>query len=264
MRYGVRMTLAATILAALLLLVAWLSAMSGEVRRERTVTGVDIAVLDSSSRKFVTAEDVSKVIGETCGTILGQRLDSIPLRRIEESLEGRGAIRTGEAYTTPDGILHVEITQREPVIMFRTDSSEYYADKDGYVFPHIGKYSQSVTVIDGALPMDIPAGFRGKPETEKEQQWLAGMIGMMQWIQGEPLWKGAIKRISVDRDGDLTLYPREGKERFLFGHPDNIEKKFSRMEDYYRYIVPSKEEGYYTTVNVKFRGQIVCSRDGKK
>jgi hypothetical protein len=64
----------------------------------------------------------------------------------------------------------------------------------------------------------------------------------------------------VNEDGDLVMVPRTGGEKFIFGKPDKAEDKFSRISKYYTAIVPSKGEGFYTTVNVKYDGQIVCRK----
>lgn len=250
---------AAGILAVSGLLVMWLDALSSAECHGRTIDKVEVAVTDSTLRSFVRTADVEKVLQEECGTLVGLRQDSVKLRGIESTLEGRGAILSSDVYTTPDGILHVEVTQREPVIMFDTGSARYYADRDGFMFPLAGDGDERVTVIDGTLPITIHDGFKGRPDSEEERGWLDGMISMMEWLKYKTTWAGAIKRISIDGDGELVLYPREGKERFLFGQPTDIAAKFSRMEDYYRFIVPSKDAGFYGTVNVKFDRQIVCT-----
>ena len=36
--------------------------------------------------------------------------------------------------------------------------------------------------------------------------------------------------------------------------------KFEKIGRYYTAIVPDKGEGYYSTVNVKFKDQIVCRK----
>ena len=54
--------------------------------------------------------------------------------------------------------------------------------------------------------------------------------------------------------------PRQGKERFIFGLPSGFESKFDRMGRYYTTILPEKGAGYYSTVNVKYNGQIVCRK----
>jgi len=61
----------------------------------------------------------------------------------------------------------------------------------------------------------------------------------------------------VSEGGDLVITPTEGREKFLFGPPVRIAEKFSLMEKYYTTVVPSKEAGYYGTVDVRYSGQLV-------
>ena len=74
------------------------------------------------------------------------------------------------------------------------------------------------------------------------------------------IWRGGFKYIDIENNGDISLNPVKGKEKFIIGNTENIEDKFSKIEDYYKYIVPSKEEGYYTYVNVKYKGRIICRK----
>ena len=77
-------------------------------------------------------------------------------------------------------------------------------------------------------------------------------------MEGSKVWKDKIVQITVHDHGELMLVPREGKERFLFGQPENISEKFRKMEMYYRSILPEKGSDAYTTVSVEYDGQIVC------
>jgi cell division protein FtsQ len=81
---------------------------------------------------------------------------------------------------------------------------------------------------------------------------------IVNFIEKDRTWKDKIVQISVREDGDLILIPREGRERFLFGQPEDVEEKFSKMEKYYTHILPAKGEGHYRTVDLKYKGQIVC------
>lgn len=47
-------------------------------------------------------------------------------------------------------------------------------------------------------------------------------------------------------------------ERFDLGRPENFEKKFARIEKYYKFIAPAKEGKAYRYVNVSIDGQIYC------
>ena len=94
--------------------------------------------------------------------------------------------------------------------------------------------------------------------TEEEQRWIGQVVDMMGWIRKNKVWKDAIVQVSVREGGDFVLTPREGRERFIFGQPEEVADKFDRIGKYYEYILPARGEGYYKTVNVKFDRQIIC------
>ena len=82
---------------------------------------------------------------------------------------------------------------------------------------------------------------------------------MVLYMKGT-VWEQDIERIRIQADGGVRLYPLEGKEEFLFGPPVRIEEKFRLLTAYYRSVVPSKEPGYYKTVDLRYRKQVVCKR----
>lgn len=241
---------------ALLLFV--LNTNSKKIRHRVTCQKMQITILDSAYLGFVNKQDIKKLIDKEYGIYLGQRLDSVNLRKIETILKKKTSILSGEAYTTMDGILHIVISQREPAIRFKTKDGGYYADEKGYIFPLHPAYKAPVRVIEGNIPLDVPEGYKGRAKTEAEQKWLCGAIELTRYIEADDYWEKGIREILVENNGDLVLKPYSGKEKFVFGKPENVEKKFRKIEDYYKYIVPSKEEGYYSYVNVKYDGQIIC------
>ena len=69
-----------------------------------------------------------------------------------------------------------------------------------------------------------------------------------------------MEMIKVESNGDLVVVPAEGKERFIVGRPEAIPEKFAKINEYYRRIKPSVEEDMYSSVNVKYKGQIICRK----
>ena len=255
-----RYTIALAVTVLVVALMALLSGISRERRHLLTCSGLDIQVMDSARLNFIGKEDVRKCLDDSYGTWSGQRLDSVNLRKIETILKDRSAILTSEAYTTSDGILHIRVTQREPVVRFQGPDGGFYSDENGFLFPLQAGYTSRVPIIDGAVPVHTGAGYKGPARTAAERRWVEGIIGLVRHIEKNKAWSDAIVQITVDSRGDIVMVPRTGKEKFIFGSPDDWQDKFARMERYYRYIAPSKEEGYYSTVNVKYRNQIICRK----
>ncbi len=221
-------------------------------------TGLNVVIADSSVNSFVSGADVKKYLDKEYGTYLGMPLDSINLPRVEDIIDGRSAVHKSQAYTTRDGKLNVKVTQRTPIVRFQKDDGGFYADAEGFLFPLQSSYSSRVQVIDGDIPLKANSGYKGEISDKKEREWLHKVLEVVNYMENSRTWRDKIVQITVSDGGELTLVPREGKEKFLFGQPIEIEEKFERMALYYSHILPEKGSDKYTSVNVKYSGQIVC------
>jgi cell division protein FtsQ len=257
-RYMIAILVTAAVVVGLVL-------VCGRLRDERsmlTCNGIVVDVADSAELGFVNKDDVIGYVAKDYGTWQGQRLDSVDLRKIESSLERHSAILSAQAWTTDDGKIHITINQRVPVARFETAEGNFYADAKGFLFPLQSHFKSSVPIIDGNVPLSLSRCKDGIPASAKEREWLGGVITMLDGLGKNKTWKDAISRISVNGDGDLVLTPREGKEKFVFGGPEDMDGKFSRMEDYYKAVLPAAEADsvQYRTVIVKYKGQIICRK----
>ena len=229
-----------------------------KARREVRCTGLQVAVLDSMQNSFVSRADVKSFLDREYGAYVGQVADSIDLVRIEDIIDGRSAVLKSQAYITRDGMLHVDVTQRRPVVRFQKKDGGFYADADGYIFPLQRTYASHVQVIDGNIPLAANSGYKGAIADPKEKEWFESMMNVVNYIEKSRTWRDKIVQISIDQKKDIILIPRKGNERFLFGQPTDIKEKFNKMEKYYTHIVPAKGEGYYRIVDLKYEDQIVC------
>ena len=243
--------------AVLALLLAALALLAVRARTERAAVlcnGLDVQIIDKY--EFVTPEDVKGFIDRKYGTYIGVRLDSLDLDKMERMLEEKIVVLKSEAWVTRDGMLHVSILQRKPVLRFQRGEQGFYMDRSGYVFPLHKSYTADVPVIEGAIP---------QVESKEGAAWAEGVMQLVEYVQGSKMWKDRISSIGVDKNGDLELRVTDGKERFIIGFPDNLESKFARMGKYYSHILPyiteQKGEGWYKSVNLKYNKQIICRKD---
>jgi|GEM_PF-108827 len=264
MKHSVRIALTLAFIALMAVAVAFISAQGRRVRLQTTCREAVVDILDSATLSFVSEEDIRRYIREDYGVFTGQRIDSVNLRKIEDIIKGKSAVGGCEAYMTKDGILHIEVTQREPMIRFATPSGGFYADVGGVIFPLQGSTLPDIPVVEGNIPISTKEGFKGELTDEKERTWLSGIIEMFQFIRADKFWSKAIKKVQVDEDGLLVLSPKKGSEQFVFGYPYDYTKKFARMEDYYRYIMPERDSGYYKVVDVRYEGRVVCRQSTEK
>jgi cell division protein FtsQ len=243
-------------LLAACLVLAYMSGVS--CRAPLKCTGLNVVIADSSMNRFVSKADVKKFLDKEYGEYVGMLLDSIDLAKVEKIIDGRSAVNKSEAYTTRDGMLNVKVTQRTPVVRFQKSDGGFYADAEGFLFPLQSSYASRVQVIDGDIPLKANSGYKGEITDEKERAWLGKVIDLVNYMENSRTWKDKIVQITVCDGGELIMVPREGKERFHFGQPDEIQEKFRKMEKYYTAVVPAKGEKEYSVVNLEYEGQIVC------
>ena len=244
-----------TLLAACMIVAVCAGSRS---RQSLRCTGLEIAVLDSMRNSFVSKADVKGYIDKEYGRYEGVAVDSINLTRIEDIVDGRSAVLKSQAYITRDGILHVTVTQRKPVVRFQKSTGGFYADAEGFIFPLQRTYASHVQIIDGNIPLAANSGYKGAIEDPKEKEWFESMMKVVNYIENSRLWRDKIVQISVNEKMDLILIPREGNEQFHFGQPIEIAEKFRKMEKYYTHITPVKGANHYKTVDLKYKGQIIC------
>lgn len=258
MKKWLRIVMTVLVVALAAAVTVLVSGSAASRRHGITCNSVDIRLPEGPS--FVSEQDVKDYLRDYYGACMGERIDSIDLRRIESVLDRRSAIRKSQAWTTADGVLHISITQREPAVRFQTPDYGFYADDRGYIFPLQKAWDPQVPVVDGHLPLSVQEGFRGELLTRAEQDWMEGILGLVSCMAEDRNPAVNAAGISVCANGDLVLVPGEGRERFIFGDSGRAQEKLALIEDYYKYIQPSKDEGYYRTVNVKYPGQIICRK----
>lgn len=208
--------------------------------------GVSICVTDSVLNSFICSADVKKYLDTEYGNYLGCGIDSVDLNSIENILKGKTAVLNSEVYVTKDGLLNISITQRKPAVRFIGKNGGFYADENGETFPLQKTYSSYVPVIDGDIP------------SETDSIRIRKMIRFVNYLERSSRWKNKIVQITTDSTGNLTLIPREGQEKFIFGQAEDIENKMDRMTLYYSHIIPEKGSQAYHSVDLRYDNQIIC------
>lgn len=243
MKKGVKYLIAALSLALLICVCALVDNAAAARRHLVTCNNVEIRLRDTLN--LLAEDDVRNFLDRACPALIGQRIDSIRLYQVEKVLETRSAVRTAEAWATADGVLHIDITQRDPVARFVYGADAFYIDGTGFIFPMQGNCRKSIPAFEwAAAPVD----------TAQEP-----FLDMITYMEKHRL-TGQFPTIRVEKDGELVLIPAEGKERFIFGKPERLQEKFAAIADYYKKITGSREDVAYRTVNVKYRGQIICRK----
>lgn len=227
-------------------------------RSEILCSKVRIIVTDSTQNRFISPQKIKSDLRKEYGKITGIPIDSLDLEKIEGIIDGKSAVLKSQAYTTKDSTLTIEISQRKPVVRFQKGTTGFYADKEGYIFPLQSSFTSHVQVVDGHIPISFRDGQKGQIKDPAEKEWFLKTVALVNFIEGDKQWKKLIVQIHVNEKGDIILIPREGKEKFIIGKPEDIENKFEKLKKYYTAIIPDAGRDAYKVIDLRYKGRIIC------
>lgn len=225
---------------------------SAQVCRE-----INVTLLDSLQNRFVTEDEVIAIMDGFMGESIGKSVDEIDLHLAEKLLNQRSAIKESQVSITRSGELRIDITQRKPVLRIQTENGGFYVDQTQYIFPLVSTFTSYVPVVSGHIPLHIGQEHRGKA-TDDGENWMEKIMELGNFMGNDPFWNAQIEQIYVDSNGDIILSPRVGEHRIIFGDLKDIETKFNKLYTFYKNIVPAEGWDKYSSVNLKYKGQIVC------
>ncbi|MCQ2184747.1 MAG: hypothetical protein MJY62_04985 [Bacteroidales bacterium] len=221
--------------------------LGNSYRGKQLCSSIEICIPDSSSLHFIGRKEVERMICEKWGDrFVGKYVTGIELGEVESALMKRSVIRKADAYFTCDGVLHIDVYQRNPVARFCPEGERpFYMDCEGRTFHISGNNGPEVITFTGNIC--------------RRAQWKDDVLELCLWMRDKG-WAQRIKSIRCDSDGNLTMYLADGWERVIFGGPRGYQRKFASIDKYRDKIRPVKPDRYYKSVNVKFDGQIICRK----
>lgn len=223
---------------------------------------ISVKILDSAQNRFVSRDEVKQIISTYSGSPIGQRIAKLNIFSMENTLDKRSAIKKTQVSIGIDGKLNIEITQRKPVVRIETPNGGFYVDDTEFIFPLDYKFSSYVPIVSGHIPFVIEQGHRGKL-SKNAGIWIHRIARIGKYLDKNEFWNNQIEQIYIMETGDVALYPRQGPEKIILGDISNIDAKFKALYAFYKDIVPVYGWDRYNTINLKFKNQIVCTKNKK-
>lgn len=224
---------------------------------------VKVTLLDSAQNRFVTAEEVIGIIDGYAGQSIGKPVGEINTHIIEKLLNQRSAIKESQVSITRDGKMHINITQRKPVLRIQGENGGFYVDETQYIFPLVQTFTSYVPIVSGHIPFTLNSGHRGMA-LEDDGRWMDKILELGNYLSSDPFWNAQIEQIYVEEKGDIILVPRIGDHQIIFGDLKDIDTKFNKLYTFYKNIIPAEGWDKYSSVNVKYKDQIICKLNKNK
>ncbi|GAA4197199.1 hypothetical protein GCM10022289_04100 [Pedobacter jeongneungensis] len=242
---------------------AWLISLAGVVVllsfinvKKQTVKCTDVKILIPGADNFIEREEIDAILKEDQGVLLGRNLENINIHKIEKKLQSNPYIGFAKVYVDMDGILHIEVKQRQPILrILNENGQDFYIDNDGLKMPISSNFTANVLVATG----HISEVFGSRVDT-LHTQLARDLYKTAQYIKKDTLWDSQIEQIVVDQKNDIELIPRVGNQRIILGDADSLEKKMKNLLLFYKKAMPQVGWDTYKTINIKYTNQIVCEK----
>jgi len=216
---------------------------------------IQVVIAQGNGLKFVNEEETHSLVqGQVMAAIKEQGLgQAIQLGKIEKALEHNPFIYKANISQALNGTLTVEIEQSEPVArilgLFEGDT---YITKQGRIIPTSSLYTSRVLLLEGPGARRMIAGM---PAADTVSLQLFTLINR---LQQDPFWHAQAAQLHISSDGQVDIWPQVGQQVFHIGPPTDIDAKFTRLNAFYKHILPHKGWAHYTSINVQYKHQIIC------
>ncbi|MGN5955815.1 cell division protein FtsQ/DivIB [Sphingobacterium lactis] len=233
--------------------------MSLVTKKDQVQVCSALKVMVQGKETFIDQKDITGMIQEKFGRVVGRTLNEVPLHKIETELKKSPYVSEADVHIDMDGVMQVKVQQREVVLrVINQNGQEYYVDSKNQKIPVTLKYVPHVMVANGF----IREGYKKALEPVQSKQ-VKELVQVVEETKSDELWSNQIVQLYVNSDYDIEIVPRVGEQQLIIGSADSLQYKLDRLAKFYTHILPKVGTDAYSKVNVKYGGQIICERKGE-
>lgn len=242
---------------------AWLISLAGMVVlmsfisvKKHEVKCTKVEILIPGADNFIEREEIDAILRANEGDLIGRKLTEINIHEIEKTIQANPYIAYVKVFNEMDGVIHIEIKQRQPVLrIINAGGQDYYIDSEGLKMPMSPNFTANVLVATG----NILEGFSGRVDTLLTPL-AKDLYKTALFSKRDTLWDAQFEQIFVNAKSDIELIPRVGNQRIILGNADSLATKMNNLLVFYKQAMPKVGWNAYKTINLKYHNQIVAER----
>lgn len=213
----------------------------------------EVKVYIPGNQYFVDRQEINSILHVGNNNLVGKKLEDINIHQLEKTLQGNPFIEFAKVYTDMDGVINVEVRQRQPILrVINRFGQDFYVDQYGLKIPLSANFTAPVLVATG----DIDEIFINRVDT-LHTALAKALFKTADFIRRDSLWDAQIEQITVTQNHEIELTPRVGNQRILLGSADSLDKKFKNLLIFYQKAIPKVGWGAYKVINIKYANQVV-------
>ena len=229
-----------------LLVLAYFPIMMSFVYAEKTeaeCVGVVATIDNASDDVMITRRALEEKVRHAWPGLNGTKIDELNLYEMEREIEKSAVVKDCQMYTTPGGVLHVSVLQREPIMHVFGASGSYYMDSEKYRMTAQNDVRANTIIVNGSVDNNLD-----------------DLVRLCLYIKADNFWRAQIEQIYSTAKHEFILIPRVGDHIIEFGTIERMEEKFDDLLTLYKYGWQPKEWNLYSHISMKYKGQIICTK----
>ncbi|HAN20053.1 MAG: hypothetical protein A2X13_07185 [Bacteroidetes bacterium GWC2_33_15] len=252
------------------LLIAYvIAAMSfvTEQRKKIVCNDIKVFVVDAKYNAFITQSDIKDLLNKPGNTVLGDPINIINTKEIEDVIQKNSSVKKAEVYVTINGDVRIDVDQRNPIVrVINKRKQSYYIDDEGTKMPLSRKYSSHVLIANGHIVEHFEVNkFNGfvcekREENPNRNYIICDLFTLSKFIYNDDFWRSQIEQVYVNDANEFELIPRVGAHLILFGNIENYEIKFRNLKAFYEQGLNNVGWNKYEKINLKYENQIICTK----
>jgi cell division protein FtsQ len=264
-------------LKKILVIVLWIIGLSGLMmslafvtKKEKNVVAQNmlVSVYNTEVNTFIDEEDIKDFFKERKDSIINTSLKNINVNSLEKALNSHPAIENADISVDVNGDVNIAVTQRTPLVrVINTNGESYYIDDQSKLMPLNDKYTARVIIATGYIfePYVSRCQFLvnniSKNQKFSKVSILDDIYNISSFISKDSVLNSLIHQINITPDKEIELYPAIGSHKIIFGEGNDFEEKFNKLKLFYTEGL-NKTDGWkkYSTINIKYKNQVVCTK----
>ena len=216
-------------------------AFSSSQNNAKPISEVEVSFIGENNL-FISKTKVDKLLIQNNDYIKCVSKDILDLKALENKLSSHDMIENSELYISINGILKIDIKQRNPYARVISDPS-FYIDNNGTKMPLSDNYSARVLLVHGL----------------NDESKIDYVFKLIKTIRDDEFLNSNVTDILINKS-DISLRVRNCDFEVLVGDLNNLETKIKNFKAFYQKAYRDKILNNYKKVNLQFNKQIVCTK----
>jgi cell division protein FtsQ len=229
---------------------------------KKPCAGIKIDISDSTDYHFVTKKQLLSLAYGNSTRIAGKPVKDVSIDDIEGRINSLHELKEAEAYMSIDGLVHIFVEQRNPIMrVMPNDGGDYFVDDDGFVMRKRNLYNPRLHIIEGNVNIS-QAMLDGISvlDTSIKKSILKDIFPLVNYINDDKFWSAQIDQIYIDKNDEIDLIPRAGNHIIHLGSCENYKGKLRNLSAFYDDVLPVVGWNKYSVINLEYKDQVVCKR----